>query len=35
VVLDDVQLVNAFSSGSALGTLYALENTVPLFAAAL
>src|SRR5215218_5394636 len=35
VVLDDVQLVNAFSSGSALGTLYALENTVPLFAESL
>jgi iron complex transport system substrate-binding protein len=35
VVLDDVQLVNAFSSGSALGTLWALENTVPLFAEAL
>ena len=34
VVLDDEMLVNAFSSGSALGTLYALENTVPLFAAA-
>ena len=35
VVLDDEMLVNAFSSGSALGTLWALENTVPLFAAAL
>jgi iron complex transport system substrate-binding protein len=35
VVLDDDALVNAFSSGSALGTLYALENTVPLFAGAL
>ena len=35
VVMDDEQLVSAFSSGSALGTLYALENTVPLFAAAL
>jgi iron complex transport system substrate-binding protein len=35
VVLDDVQLVNAFSSGSALGTLWALENTVPLFAESL
>jgi iron complex transport system substrate-binding protein len=35
VVLDEVQLVNAFSSGSALGTLWALENTVPLFAESL
>ena len=35
VVLDDEVLVNAFSSGSALGTLHALENTVPLFASAL
>jgi iron complex transport system substrate-binding protein len=35
VVLDDETLVSAFSSGSALGTLYALEQTVPLFAAAL
>jgi iron complex transport system substrate-binding protein len=35
VVMDDELLVSAFSSGSALGTLYALENTVPLFAAAL
>jgi iron complex transport system substrate-binding protein len=35
VVLDDELLVSAFSSGSAPGTLYALENTVPLFAAAL
>ena len=35
VVLDDEALVSAFSSGSALGTLYALENTVPLFTAAL
>jgi iron complex transport system substrate-binding protein len=34
VVLDDELLVSAFSSGSAPGTLYALENTVPLFAAA-
>jgi iron complex transport system substrate-binding protein len=35
VVLDDEALVSAFSSGSALGTLYALENTVSLFTAAL
>ena len=35
VVLDDEVLVSAFSSGSAPGTLYALENTVPLFADAL
>ncbi len=35
VVLDDETLVSAFSSGSALGTLYALDETVPLFADAL
>lgn len=35
VVLDDEMLVSAFSSGSALGTLYALAKTVPLFADAL
>jgi iron complex transport system substrate-binding protein len=35
VVLDDETLVSAFSSGSALGTRYALENTVPLFATAI
>ncbi|UOY00688.1 iron-siderophore ABC transporter substrate-binding protein [Blastococcus sp. PRF04-17] len=35
VVLEDTTLVNAFSSGSALGIQYALEETVPLFAAAL
>jgi iron complex transport system substrate-binding protein len=35
VVMDDETLVTAFSSNSALGILYALENTVPLFADAL
>ena len=35
IVLDDETLVSAFSSGSVLGTLYALEKTVPMFAAAV
>jgi iron complex transport system substrate-binding protein len=35
VVLDDETLVDAFSSGSALGIQYALTHAVPLFAAAL
>ncbi|SFK42390.1 iron-siderophore ABC transporter substrate-binding protein [Geodermatophilus ruber] len=35
VVLDDQTLINAFSSGTAPGTLYALENAVPVFAGAL
>ena len=35
LVLEDETLVNAFSSGSALGTRYALENAVPLFAETL
>jgi iron complex transport system substrate-binding protein len=35
VVLDDTTLTNAFSSSSALGIEYALQHTVPLFAAAL
>ena len=35
VVLEDETLVNAFSSGSAPGQLYALENAVPLFAETL
>jgi iron complex transport system substrate-binding protein len=35
VVMDDVTLVSAFSSGSSLGIGYALDNAVPLFAAAL
>ncbi|MGY1623713.1 iron-siderophore ABC transporter substrate-binding protein [Geodermatophilus sp. SYSU D00965] len=35
VVLEDQTLVSAFSSGSALGTGYALDNAVPLFADAL
>ncbi|MGB7236243.1 MAG: iron-siderophore ABC transporter substrate-binding protein [Rhodococcus sp. (in: high G+C Gram-positive bacteria)] len=35
VVLDDKNLSDAFSSGSASGTQYAIENAVPLFAAPL
>ncbi|MCA0145711.1 iron-siderophore ABC transporter substrate-binding protein [Blastococcus sp. LR1] len=35
VVLEDTTLTNAFSSGSAGGIRYALENAVPLFADAL
>ena len=35
VVLADETLVSAFSSGSALGIRYALDNAVPLFADAL
>ncbi|MGY1685211.1 iron-siderophore ABC transporter substrate-binding protein [Geodermatophilus sp. SYSU D00867] len=35
VVLEDETLVSAFSSGSVLGTRYALENAVPLFAQTL
>jgi iron complex transport system substrate-binding protein len=35
LVLEDEALVSAFSSGSALGIRYALENAVPLFAEAL
>jgi iron complex transport system substrate-binding protein len=35
VVMDDETLVSAFSSSSALGIRYALENAVPLFAEAL
>lgn len=35
LVLENQTLVNAFSSGSALGTRYALENAVPLFAETL
>ncbi len=35
LVLEDETLVNAFSSGSAPGTRYALENAVPLFAETL
>ncbi len=35
VVLDDGTVLNAFSSASAPGLLYALETTVPLFADAL
>jgi iron complex transport system substrate-binding protein len=35
LVLEDQTLSNAFSSGSALGTQYALANAVPLFAETL
>ncbi|MGY1691683.1 iron-siderophore ABC transporter substrate-binding protein [Geodermatophilus sp. SYSU D01105] len=35
VVLEDQTLVSAFSSGSALGIQYALDNAVPQFAEAL
>ncbi|PRY41240.1 iron complex transport system substrate-binding protein [Geodermatophilus tzadiensis] len=35
LVLEDEALVNAFSSGSVLGTEYALQNAVPLFAETL
>ncbi|TFV91784.1 iron-siderophore ABC transporter substrate-binding protein [Blastococcus sp. CT_GayMR20] len=35
VVLDDVTVLNAFSSASAPGLLYALETVVPMFAESL
>jgi ABC-type Fe3+-hydroxamate transport system substrate-binding protein len=35
VVLDDTTVLNAFSSASAPGLLYALDTTVPMFADAL
>jgi len=35
VVLDDTTLTNAFSSATTLGLAHALENAVPLFAAAV
>lgn len=35
VIMDDLGLANAFSSGTSLGTTYALEQAVPLFADAL
>ncbi|MGY2001356.1 iron-siderophore ABC transporter substrate-binding protein [Blastococcus sp. SYSU DS1024] len=35
VVLDDLTVLNAFSSASAPGLLYAIEQTVPMFADAL
>lgn len=35
MILDDPELADAFSSGSTLGTLHAIENAVPLFADAL
>jgi iron complex transport system substrate-binding protein len=31
LILDDTTLINAFSSGSTLGTLYAIDNAAPLF----
>ncbi|GLU49943.1 ABC transporter substrate-binding protein [Nocardiopsis ansamitocini] len=35
VIMDDPDLINAFSSGSTLGTEYLLDNSVSLFADAL
>jgi iron complex transport system substrate-binding protein len=35
LILEDQNLVNAFSSGSSLGTAYALDHAVPLFTTAL
>ncbi|MEU4744779.1 iron-siderophore ABC transporter substrate-binding protein [Actinosynnema sp. NPDC023658] len=35
LILEDENLVNAFSSGSSLGMAYALDHAVPLFSAAL
>jgi len=35
LILEDTTLINAFSSGSTLGSLYAIEKAVPLFAKAL
>lgn len=35
VILDDPDLIAAFSSGSTLGTAHAIDNAVPLFADAL
>jgi iron complex transport system substrate-binding protein len=35
IIIDDLTLGNAFSSGTTLGTLYAIDNVVPLFAAAV
>jgi iron complex transport system substrate-binding protein len=35
LILDDAELVSAFSSGSTLGTSYAIEKAVPLFAGAV
>ena len=35
LILEDEDLVNAFSSGSSLGTAYALDHAVPLFTTAL
>lgn len=32
VALEDADVIAAFSSGSVLGTLYAIEKTVPVFA---
>ncbi|MCT2586357.1 iron-siderophore ABC transporter substrate-binding protein [Actinophytocola gossypii] len=35
VILEDQDLITSFSSGSTLGTLYAIDNAVPLFAEAM
>jgi iron complex transport system substrate-binding protein len=35
LILEDKNLVNAFSSGSSLGMAYALDHAVPLFTAAM
>ena len=35
VVLEDLTVLNAFSSASAPGLLHAIDETVPLFADAL
>jgi iron complex transport system substrate-binding protein len=35
LILDDPALVNAFSSGSAPGLTYAIDNAVPKFASTL
>jgi iron complex transport system substrate-binding protein len=35
IILDDPELVNAFSSGSTLGVSYALDGIVPLIHEAL
>ncbi|WP_235926366.1 ABC transporter substrate-binding protein [Actinokineospora pegani] len=35
LILDDLNITNAFSSGSPLGTEYAIEKTVPMFKTAL
>ncbi|RIJ71003.1 iron-siderophore ABC transporter substrate-binding protein [Nakamurella silvestris] len=35
LILEDTTLINAFSSGSTLGSLYAIDKAVPLFAKTL